>query len=981
VNLSITGCQKQAVGATIRGTYTLHSENHGKPVYRRNEELGNGLQVFIYFWNEVHTPSETGWWIGSVVGGSDVWAYHPDSSSKSPPATDWRVPFDGIPDPTMRVETMSTAPPKPTAMNNASFAPKDKPPPAAAKEAPKSAENKPAAAAGSGKKEGVKDRLKHWLGGASGASGAMEEAAAAAADRIPEPVRLPQEDLWKRGPEERARLIKEQHEAAEASRRELSSDAAAAAMDRLRRATAADFETLAAELEHLVILQEEAGAGPKLRMDAENLIAQERDRVTTGGRETKRRESNTKRLVAELEALVEVLESKSNDCQTLADSMQELGEISHEKWESHSADIEEHANSTSTAHKSCCTFLATHRGSMEEATTIIVETRTQLKDLMVRAHQAIGKASGSIQSAENSLVAAVELTKKVQEAAASRKATEEHIQRVRNTLELYDKDGDGQLNLKELQAYTRGQFGLELSREAWDRVMAKLAHGEQPAATVKTFHHVSIAVGIEREFLRSQKVQCYTEQRRMLFEERCEIWLREVTRVAAEVEEVGQKVSAVVTEVKSLGDHLRGAHPVDLVEVIKHSDAVAGKLCSVQAELADVSIKVDDVCAYRNDPQLAELCDEMQITEWPELVYQLVERPGMFASSLCQAEALRMELEAVVGAQRAALQRVEQEKQAFTKYDDAGDGVLSKDKIAAYAKGEFNFEVVGEALDRIYNKLHISGDPGVSLRTLHLLKVAVGVERESQRDAQRILQRELRGMRFEEFRRDWWQEAAKVAKSIEGLQKKTDFVAEEVESLRDQSDDAPLEERLKNADEAGTVLKYLEAEVGTVCKRLYEMGIEQQPADFQDMMQSEAKQIQLLTAESNKLSEVLEEMTAGYALAKGQLEAEQPVVQLPKAPSFMDEYPEAMMASLSGAAVDIDASISILTASSGRAASNGQRSQPVKSSAPLSAAVTRPWMRKPAVPQVHMPSGKREADDTGLAADGSVVRPAKVIRQ
>eukprot|EP00971_Amphidinium_carterae_P103731 2053950-Amphidinium_carterae.1 len=34
-----------------------------------------------------------GWWIGSIVGGSDVWAFHPDGASKSPPNAGWRRPL------------------------------------------------------------------------------------------------------------------------------------------------------------------------------------------------------------------------------------------------------------------------------------------------------------------------------------------------------------------------------------------------------------------------------------------------------------------------------------------------------------------------------------------------------------------------------------------------------------------------------------------------------------------------------------------------------------------------------------------------------------------------------------------------------------------------------------------------------------------------------------------------------------------------
>mmetsp|Transcript_26768 Transcript_26768/g.61687 ORF Transcript_26768/g.61687 Transcript_26768/m.61687 type:complete len:910 (-) Transcript_26768:14-2743(-) len=897
VNLSVTGCQKQAVGATIRGTYTLHSENHGKPVYRRNEELGNGMQVFIYFWREASSPNETGWWIGSIVGGSDVWAFHPDGASKSPPNAGWRIPFDGIVDPTVRIESIAAAPPKPSVSNNATFVPKDKPPP------PKKDPPKPEEAT-KGKPGGVKDRLKHWLGGTA----SVEVTEPTQTDRPSEHVRFQQDEMWRKSPEERARLIKEQHDHAEAARH--SPEAAYMAMDRLRRATAADFETLCAELEHIVILQEEQAGYAALREEAEQVIVHERDRIKTGGRETKRREGTAKRLVSELEAQVQALEVKAVECESLAEKMEQLKDVTHEKWELCGGEIEEKSEAAQSAHRACCTFVSTHRSTIEEATTILRETRAEVKALMVRAHAAISKATNSSQNSESALVSAVHHTMEAEKVAASKRLTEEYYEQLQSVFHVYDRDGDGRLNAQELKVCARSHFGIDLSAEAFDRVLCKLARSKQPSATLKTFHDVTTAIGIEREIERCERRRVAAEEKKMVFEEQCCLWLKDIENVSSVVEEVGQKVDEVVMEVRELGDHLREVNAQNLSEVIKHSDTVASNLVSVQAALVDVSQRVDEVCAYRQDPKMVALSAEMEICDWPDVVYQLIQRPGVFAARLCQASALRMELEAVVGAQRAALERVEQEKWAFTKYDDAGDGVLSKKKIAAYAKGEFNFEASAGALGRVYNKLHIAGEPGVSLRTLHLLKVAVGVERELERDAKRLCRREVRDMEFEEYRGSWWEECSNIAKSVEGLQKKIDFVSDEVEALRDQDEAVSQDARRKNAEEAGTVLKYLEVEVGTVCKRLYEMSVQKQPAKFQDIMQSEASQVKVLTAATTKLSEALEEMAAGYAVAKSAV-PDEPVAE--------------------GAAV--------VTGSSGSAIPQSGKS------AALSNAVTRPWMR------------------------------------
>merc|ERR1711957_357339 len=55
--------------------------------------------------------------------------------------------------------------------------------------------------------------------------------------------------------------------------------------------------------------------------------------------------------------------------------------------------------------------------------------------------------------------------------------------------------------------------------------------------------------------------------------------------------------------------------------------------------------------------------------------------------------------------------RFAEKKQAlFAKYDKDGDGLLNIDDVAAYAKGEVNFEIPADSKDRINKQLFKSGD-------------------------------------------------------------------------------------------------------------------------------------------------------------------------------------------------------------------------------------------------------------------------------
>ena len=84
------------------------TENHGRPVYKKNEVVANNptLDVLIYFWDERDGANFCGWWFGPKVGGDQVWAYNSERSA-TPPATGWRVPYDGAVDPSFVIQAQA----------------------------------------------------------------------------------------------------------------------------------------------------------------------------------------------------------------------------------------------------------------------------------------------------------------------------------------------------------------------------------------------------------------------------------------------------------------------------------------------------------------------------------------------------------------------------------------------------------------------------------------------------------------------------------------------------------------------------------------------------------------------------------------------------------------------------------------------------------------------------------------------------------
>jgi len=104
--LDVTGCQHKVIDGIIKGTYICVDQNHDKPVYKKTIQI-NGLDVMIYYWDSRDGDRYSGWWFGPKVGADQVWVYHPDKSSATPPMVGWQIPHDGPADYTIIVSSSS----------------------------------------------------------------------------------------------------------------------------------------------------------------------------------------------------------------------------------------------------------------------------------------------------------------------------------------------------------------------------------------------------------------------------------------------------------------------------------------------------------------------------------------------------------------------------------------------------------------------------------------------------------------------------------------------------------------------------------------------------------------------------------------------------------------------------------------------------------------------------------------------------------
>jgi len=81
---------------TLVGEYVEMGTNHGKKFFKRKKgaEGIEEVTVFLYFWDNRDGADFGGWWFGDKVGGAQVWS-RCEKADMLPPASGWRIPWDG----------------------------------------------------------------------------------------------------------------------------------------------------------------------------------------------------------------------------------------------------------------------------------------------------------------------------------------------------------------------------------------------------------------------------------------------------------------------------------------------------------------------------------------------------------------------------------------------------------------------------------------------------------------------------------------------------------------------------------------------------------------------------------------------------------------------------------------------------------------------------------------------------------------------
>lgn len=716
------------------------------------------LDVLIYFWDDRDGPAFCGWWFGPKVGGDQVWAYCPDKSM-TPPASQWKIPYDGPVDHTF---TVGPAP--------GGHQPQQQQQGAQGYDANAEWRRQQIEEERRRQAEQEQRRQAEMARQQQEAQARQEEARRREEERRRyeedmrrrryEEEQRRREDERRRQEEERRRqeeLARQQREEMERRRQEderRRQEQTAVinirkVISRVRSIDEEGFPALRQELE-AALAQEGPRCGAsqsKMAEEVQQTIQQATERFQRAAeqraeeeRRRKEREELAAALLQELTVLVGSAESKVEALKAKAVPLIENGGLPADSDVKRA--YEEVVAARGEAHagcRACADFLVSKRSQVEEVKVAPEDLRMQLVPLQRRIHEALRELAGKGGAAEAAGLKAVKRQRanKVCEKRAAMFAK-------------YDKDGDGRLSRGELIDYAKGEFGFVVTDTLADRIMKVHGGVDGKGVAKELLQRAKIVIGVAREEERSRLRKERAEKRRLEIEAKKAELQRHLVGTAEAVEACRKAVEEAEATMKGL--------PEEVQKSLSSTPAEAGVLACA-SELHALVGKADEaVAAARKQLEAAiadvsALCQQEEKAEEDEAELKaLLRSEARPLSGSCGAFNLRLDsvlqtsakVRAIAGQKELAdLDRcrdaVRQElrkrvkeagkglEELFAVIDKDGDGAISEADLLAFLSpnGEAAPEAIaGGMLARLLSELAEGGSTSIGKEEFPLLAKA-----------------------------------------------------------------------------------------------------------------------------------------------------------------------------------------------------------------------------------------------------------------
>jgi len=733
--LTVAGCTNETVANIVRGTFRPFSQNHGRNVFKKDGGSVNGIDVLMYFWDDRDGASFCGWWFGPKVGGDQVWAYSSERS-EVPPASGWRVPYDGPLDPTLQVHGGS-APTAVPGMPQMQQAQQGQQPPQQQQSADPMAsffnsrhqEQPQQRQQGQQPQQQMMMQQQHRQEEQQRMWQQQQEAKRQEEQRQwqqQQMMKLKQQEEERRQREEAMRKQQElemqrKREQDERMRLEqLSAMTVRKVIGKLRTAEEGSFQEAQRELEQVmqVELHKTGMQQASLRTEAQQAVELARQRIEHQ-REQRRlaeerqkelerqrleQEEARKKFLAELEALVVTLEESGAKLKELtAPALASTATL--ESIAEADAVIRGDVGMGAKAAGKACTDLMIANRSNVEALRMNFETKAGMIALQARIHKALEQvvtASHSVTTAQDRL---------------KRKAVAvERVEKRNAVFAKYAKGGA--LGRKELPVYARGEFGFEVPGEEVGRILDRLGAAKDSGVTKEMYYQLRVAVGIAKEEEASRQRRREAEERRKKLEDEKAQFVRDLDKVGLDLDDIDPSVA------KAEESCTNQASEVDKHNGDEQGDAVAPPQLEEAQRLVDSAREA--IAAERK--RISALVDSAN-----EELKSFVEAESL--KQVAKATSMEKRLDSGLVALRKArsywsrktwmdMERIRQEavklmkshvtakpgplEEVFKEADKDEDGAISKSEFVAFFQGLADCKIEAAKLEALFG--HLAGE-------------------------------------------------------------------------------------------------------------------------------------------------------------------------------------------------------------------------------------------------------------------------------
>lgn len=538
----VSGCTHNTVGPTIRGTYVRSGDNHGKPTYKRDSQV-NGLDVMMYFWDERDGPAFSGWWFGPMIGGDQVWAYHPSKQCTSAPKSGWKVPYDGPVDATLLITG------KQAAASQSSWQPA---PQAALNQYPQQQNSWQMGGQGNYQQGFGQPQQQQWQSPEDElrrkqqqqllqqqlAQKQQQELRQRQQQQLMEQQRrmqemkMQQESLKKQQMEQQRKQLEENRKRLEeANKKRIEEqqrkmhemrakqdeekkkreedmtkrrEEQRAAMtirkviQRVRSAKEENIEDLENELtQELEKELENCGDHKdKVKSEAETAVEQAKKRIEQL-KELKIQEQaareKAEELIKNFESLIEEAESAKETLVGKADSFNGENPLSDQEIANVAEVLEEATKEAKAKAQVCMDFMLKNNSAMKgPASPVVKDGQSASSTALPKLYQRVNENSRAI---ELTLAAA----KTSQAAAVKKSEAHKKSLELKALFEKYDADKDGMLNKKEVSKYAKGVYDFVVPADATDLIWKVLVPDGAKGVKLDDFQRLKVVLGVARE--------------------------------------------------------------------------------------------------------------------------------------------------------------------------------------------------------------------------------------------------------------------------------------------------------------------------------------------------------------------------------------------------------------------------------------------------------------------------------------------------